>query len=251
MGTPTGSVSLAPKVFLEGPFDAGTVLMHDSLRRQGLLPLSEPYTAQGLTLVGGGSETTSIGTLATTGSNAIVDWVVVELRNSASPATVVHSLCALVQRDGDVVEVDGARPVWMGIASGNYHVVVRHRNHLGTMSAAAIGLGNTPTTLDLRLPGISTFGAEGRKTVGSVQVLWEGNVLRDGRVKYTGSTNDRDPIIVAIGGSTPNSVIAGYRAEDVNLDGLVKYTGAANDRDPILVNVGPVNPTDPRVEQLP
>ena len=248
----TSSARLNLAVLLGGPYDTGTGLMSDALRAQGLVPLTEPYSALGLTITGVSPvRTIAPAVLSTTGANAIVDWVWVELRDAVTPTVVRSARPALLQRDGDVVEVDGARPVWMGIASGNYHVVVRHRNHLGTMSAAAIGLGNAPTTLDLRLPGTNTFGTEGRKTFGSVQVLWEGNVLRDGRVKYTGSTNDRDPIIVAIGGSTPNSVIAGYRAEDVNLDGLVKYTGAANDRDPILVNVGPVNPTDPRVEQLP
>ena len=39
--------------------------------------------------------------------------------------------------------------------------------------------------------------------------------------------------------------------EDVNLDGTVKYTGTANNRDPILINVGGTVPTNTRVEQVP
>jgi len=39
--------------------------------------------------------------------------------------------------------------------------------------------------------------------------------------------------------------------EDANLDGQVKYTGASNDRDPILVNIGGTVPTNTRVQQLP
>jgi len=37
----------------------------------------------------------------------------------------------------------------------------------------------------------------------------------------------------------------------VNMTGQVKYTGAANDRDPILVNIGGTVPTTTRLEQLP
>ena len=70
-------------------------------------------------------------------------------------------------------------------------------------------------------------------------------------VKYTGSSNDRDAIIVFIGGTTPNNSLPGYRPEDVNLDGVVRYTGGNNDRDPILQNIGGSTPTNTRTGQLP
>ena len=76
-------------------------------------------------------------------------------------------------------------------------------------------------------------------------------MLRDADLKYTGASNDRDPILVAVGGSVPTATTYGYRMEDVNMDGVTKYTGAGNDRDPILVNVGGSVPTSVRAEQLP
>ena len=63
--------------------------------------------------------------------------------------------------------------------------------------------------------------------------------------------NDRDPILVAVGGTVPTATVSGYLPTDVNMDGRVKYTGSVNDRDPILVNVGGTVPTNTRVEQLP
>jgi hypothetical protein len=42
-----------------------------------------------------------------------------------------------------------------------------------------------------------------------------------------------------------------YAVEDVNLDGKVKYAGAENDRDPILLTIGGSTPTNVRHEQLP
>ena len=38
---------------------------------------------------------------------------------------------------------------------------------------------------------------------------------------------------------------------DINLNGQIKYAGADNDRDPILVNIGGSQVTKVRVEQLP
>jgi hypothetical protein len=45
--------------------------------------------------------------------------------------------------------------------------------------------------------------------------------------------------------------VPGYHAADVTLDGQVKYTGTGNDRDPILSNVGGTVPTATVVQQLP
>ncbi len=56
---------------------------------------------------------------------------------------------------------------------------------------------------------------------------------------------------MAIGGAVPTNTIAGYRSEDVNLDGTVRYVGEGNDRDPVLVNIGGSVPTNTRAAQLP
>jgi hypothetical protein len=226
--------------------------MNDGLRSAGLIPTTEPYTALGFTTIGYQSiRTIPQAVLNVTGNNAIVDWVWVELRNATTPTTVLAARPALIQRDGDVVELDGIKPVSMGIANGSYKVVLRHRNHLGVMTANAVALSGTSTTVNLKLLATATYGTEARQDVTGTQVLWGGNVVSDNSLKYTGSSNDRDAIIVFIGGTTPNNSVAGYRAEDVNLDGQVRYTGSGNDRDPILVNVGSTLPTNTRMEQLP
>lgn len=242
-------VRVAPKLFLEGPYVAADGLMTDSLRRQEVLPATEPYGAMGLTVTG--PMAVPSGVLSATGSGAIVDWVLVELRDAATGATVVERRAALLQRDGDVVDVDGTSPVGFCSAPGPYHVAVRHRNHLGCMTASAITLGGTPSTVDFTSPVVATHGTEARKGIGGTMVLWAGNASTDNTVRYTGAGNDRDVVLQAIGGASPTSVVMGYQASDVNLDGTTRYTGAGNDRDPILVNVGPSMPTNARVEQLP
>ncbi len=246
------TVTLAMKAWLEGPYDSGTGLMRDDLRVASVIPTAEPYTAAGFTQAGGGGgETILPSVLSVTGSNAIVDWVLVELRNPSNPSQIVSTRAALIQRDGDVVALDGASPVVLNAAAGNYYVALRHRNHLGIMTSSAIALSATAVSIDLRSAATSTYGTAARKDVSGAQVMWAGNVFLDGMVKYTGVNNDRDPILTVVGGAVPTNTTTGYYREDVNLSGVVKYTGSLNDRDPILVNVGGTLPNNTKLEQLP
>ncbi|MBK8226990.1 MAG: trypsin-like peptidase domain-containing protein [Flavobacteriales bacterium] len=246
----TQSILAAPKVFLEGPYGTGPI-MSDALRAAALIPATEPFTALSFTHVGSGGETINANVLSTTGNNAIVDWVFLQLRNATAGYPVIATRCALVQRDGDVVDMDGTSAVSFTAPAGNYHVAVLHRNHLGAMTATTRALSGTATVVDFTVPGTTTYGTDARKAIGAVQVLWSGNCNADNTLAYTGSPNDRDPILVRIGGSVPTNTVNGYYLEDVNMDGVVSYTGTLNDRDPILVNIGGSVPTNTRVQQLP
>ncbi|MCB0771118.1 MAG: hypothetical protein KDC00_12025, partial [Flavobacteriales bacterium] len=248
------NVQLAVRVMLEGPYESSTGLMGDGLRTLGHVPTQEPYAGLGYAHVGGGGESTTPAVLAVSGSNAIVDWVVVELRDAADPTLVLESRSALVQRDGDVVDVDGASPLSFGLAPGNYRVALRHRNHLALMTNSAIALGGSPTVLDLGNISTEVYGSEARAHIPGAfptEALWAGDVSFDGELRYTGASNDRDIILSTIGGSVATNTAGGYLPADVNMDGLAKYTGVSNDRDLILQNIGGVVPTNVRTEQMP
>ncbi|MFZ1686099.1 MAG: hemagglutinin protein, partial [Flavobacteriales bacterium] len=97
-----------------------------------------------------------------------------------------------------------------------------------------------------------TYGTQARTQLPNGKwAQWSGNVVRDNTLKYIGTNNDRDPILVNVGGSVPTNTVSGYMVSDINLDGITKYIGVNNDRDPILVNVGGSIPTATRQEQLP
>lgn len=247
-------LKIAVKLMLEGPYESATNRMRDDLRTAGLIPTSEPYSALGFTQASdGGGESLLPVALTNTGDNAIVDWVLVELRDAVTPTTIMATRAALLQRDGDVVDINGSSTIaLLAPSTGSYSVAVRHRNHMGCMLGVPTGLStNLLTGVDFTDPLLPTYGTDARKTIGSAAVLWTGNALRDAQVKYTGSANDRDPILVTVGSTTPNNTINGYLGADTNLDGTVKYTGSANDRDLILINVGSTSPNNMRVEQLP
>lgn len=250
VGTPI-VVRVAAKALLEGCSVVGSSNMTDQLRAAGLVPISEPYTALGYSFNGGGGESTTVPVLTSTGTNAIVGWVVLELRNAAAPSQRLASRAALLQRDGDVVDLDGSSPVAFNIANGSYYVAIRHRNHLGCMTSTPVSLSSTAASINFTSAALGTFGTNARKASGDVMLLWAGDVNFNGTLSYTGSGNDRDLILVAIGGTNPNGSVIGYRREDVNMDGIVRYTGTGNDRDPILVNVGSTTPNAIRQHQLP
>lgn len=250
--TITQPVAVNLKMALEGPYEVATNLMRDDLRTAGLLPVAEPYTGLGFSqLAGGGAESLMPTLLSITGNDALVDWVRVELRSASNPAQIVATKQALLQRDGDVITADGAGTLIFNVPAGNYHVAVRHRNHLGCMNVNAIPLAPTPTEVDLASAATSTWGSNARKAVGSKMALQAGNALTDGQIKYIGAGNDRDPILVIVGATVPTNVASGYQPTDINLDGQIKYTGQNNDRDPILVNVGGTTPNNVIFEQLP
>src|SRR5690606_32193166 len=125
------------------------------------------YTSLGFTHVGGGGgETMPAGMLDLTGKNAVVDWVMVEVRDKTDPTQVLATKCALMQRDGDVVGVDGYDRLVFNLAQDSFHIAVRHRNHLAVMSAAHVQMSKAVAALDLIRTSTTVFGSEARKQVG-------------------------------------------------------------------------------------
>jgi hypothetical protein len=247
------------KVMLQGALSgsASPALMRDDLRTGGFIPVVEPYTALGgrLGQVNGNSQASiGAGVLAVTGSNAIVDWVLVEFRSASNPAVIVATQAALLQRDGDIVSAaDGVSPLsfgQIGLGSQSYYVAVKHRNHLGVMTAAPVSLSGVGTVVDFttasesavfNLPGYA--GAE-MVTVSGLRALWAGDANRNGMVKYLGSNNDPEAILATVlsypgSGSLQNFDDArGYLSGDINMDGKAKYAGSPPvDTDFIFLNV--------------
>ncbi len=235
------------KVFLGGPYSETPGLMTTGLNDSNLIPLTEPYTALGYTLTSGANSTIQSSVLVPTGDDAIIDWIIVELRSATNPATVVASKPALVEADGDVMSTDGMTPILGTFTPGTYYVAVRHRNHLAIMTHDAMDITGV-----VDMSSEPLYGTSPAKTVNGLHVMWPGDVSRNGEIKYTGTGNDRDIILTTVGSTNPNNqVFNAYSSADVNMDGIVKYTGTGNDRDIILVSVGSTTPTNTLFAQLP
>lgn len=248
LGSKDGLFCLNAKAYLQGALLlSGTSTMNDDLRSAGEIPLTEPYSAlSSFTHSGnGGGETTSAPVISVTGTDAIVDWVFIELRDTSDNTVVQETASALIQRDGDIVSAeDGTSPVcFVNPVSDSVYVSVRHRNHIGVMAADPIQL--TPSGKSLDLSSVSLYGsAFSTITVNGVSALWVGNTNLDDRVKYSGSLNDYAGIQDTIVNHPANLFKAttytfnGYELYDLNMDGVVKSSGSDNDaailRDNIL-----------------
>jgi hypothetical protein len=208
--------------------------MRDNLRSGSFLPTTSPYS-DGKTCnssVFGLGGTSGIGAL----EDDIVDWIFVELRDKNNAATLLYGRSALLQRDGDVVEIDGVSDLSVVIPYDDYFIAVKHRNHLGIMSNSVISLHGSTTLVDFTNSGTPIFGNNSRVLLDNGSMaLWAGDVNGDGQVRYLGPNNDTNVlknIVVNEPGNNANSnfyPFTGYHSSDINMDGQIRYLGPGND----------------------
>lgn len=176
---------LAVKMFLQGPYNTTNNLMNDALRTGGHIPTGEPYAAMtNFTHVGdgGGESVTDVTEFdAALDGDDVVDWVFVELRNASN--TTISTKSALLQRDGDIVDTDGGAVKFSQVPSGDYDVVVRHRNHLGVKSASPITITKGSTvSFDFTSSASQTQGADVPEVATGVFGAWAGDSNADGQI---------------------------------------------------------------------
>ncbi|HMR88804.1 MAG TPA: hypothetical protein PKD51_11660 [Saprospiraceae bacterium] len=244
-----GALINSPDVY---SFD-GRRLMRDDLRRNPLngknyIPLSDPYQTviNGVNLsaanahVGIGSLpeyctiTDSVTVLGLAGANAIVDWVFVEIRSSADVKNVIATRSGLLQRDGDIVDVDGVSDLnFPDLTVDEFYVAVRHRNHLGVMSqlvtgASLIDFTNKGTLVYDFGNTNPMFDYSGKALCGKhfgVNALWAGDFNADCVVKCDRPANDlnilmSENLALSVEGGTQ---AIGYLQGDFDMNGYISF----------------------------
>ncbi|MCF6279426.1 MAG: hypothetical protein L3J14_03680 [Flavobacteriaceae bacterium] len=179
------NIKINPIAFLQGayinPILGEETLMRDNLRTASLIPITSPY----VDLL-----TSNASVFTQTGDDAIVDWVWVELRDENDNTNILASQSALLQRDGDIVGVDGISPLIFNIQLGNYYVAISHRNHLGILSTNTIALSSTSTIVNLSNNSTSVNGGtNGVVNLGNgIFALYAGDYDGNGQVQNTDLT---------------------------------------------------------------
>lgn len=134
---PKAGVTLAVKVFLEGPYQPATSSMTTTLNQRGLLPGQTPISSSATpTPAGhpyGGSPWFYEGSESVMNYDPrVVDWVLVSFRAaSTSNQSTICKKAALLMNDGFVQLLDTLPNFSEG---SSYYIVIEHRNHLGVMS---------------------------------------------------------------------------------------------------------------------
>jgi hypothetical protein len=189
-------------------------------------PTSDPYAAAPYNTVfthvnNATTATINSSILATTGNNAIVDWVFIELRTGVSGATTVaYTKSALLQADGNVVATDGVSKVSMSnVPVGNYYIAIRHRNHLGIRTLNTVALSNTSSLTNFTTGSVALYGV-------SPYTIIAANLYA-----LNGADADFDGSIDALDSSlweTQNGSFDDYTSNsDYNMDGSVDALDSA------------------------
>lgn len=287
-------ITIKVRVYLEGALldnnnEVGTThsrpLMRDELRvspnnSKRYIPDNDPYGPMSAKTWDGGNEKYNhvlsgllpeFSTIpdpetvfGVTGENAITDWVFVELRSKLDYTEVISTRSGLVQRDGDVVDLDGVSGLhFTGTDVDDYFVVVRHRNHLGAMTSKAM----TPTELNDLVDftqastGFFDFGstkfdglfdyknlAQNGNVKNNYLTLWGGDFNGDGRVKYSSPNDDLNVLFGEVVGyeilddegnvedynyQTNYYLAFGYHKSDFNMDSRARYDNPNDDKNMI------------------
>jgi hypothetical protein len=226
---------LSPKVYLQGPLtqdgqagNNGNPLMRTDLAFYGLVPLNDPYSAGPnqvtMDFTGGTipSKTTTQAVLNRPigDPTAIVDWVLVELRDVSSGA-IVATVPALLQSNGTIVDASGSGSLCFSnlSATSTVRLAVLHRNHLGVASTQTWKVSSysgTPIVYDFTT-GVSKAYNNGAGTQMMYKngswAMWAGNENSDGFVDVV----DKGPVY---DDATSGNVFLEYRSSDVNMDGF-------------------------------
>jgi hypothetical protein len=134
------------KALLQGPYDTNTHCMAGVLTP----PAHAPYAADARAA-------------SAVPSNA-TDWVAIELRGETNGAPL-YTRSAWISEIGVLVSDTGAPPVLLETGTGTYYMVIRHRNHLTTMTAAPVSFTNRQVSYD--------FTASAEQNVGGTNAVVE------------------------------------------------------------------------------
>ncbi len=275
-------MSLRIRVYLEGAMidnnnafsQLGRPLMRDNLRKgpeSGLnvIPLKDPYKfptqyvdiTQYYNFIMPGilpqyDEITDSATVfSVEGDDAIVDWVFVELRSKDNYRTAIATRSGLLQRDGDIVDLDGVSPLgFAGLTVDSFYVVVRHRSHLGVMSRLVsrnqlvdFTSVNTPVFdfgLSLNNGYDYTNSATNTATKNGYRTLWAGDFNGDGKLKFTNPSDDINVLYFDIlfheGNPNANANFNfgyGYYQGDVNMNGKIKFDNPNDDKNLLYAQI--------------
>jgi len=251
-------VAVALKALLQGPYTISNHLMRDNLRTifqappnetLRLIPLTEPYSAlSNFTHIGrGGGETVSPSVFNNSGdiNNDIVDWVFLELRDKNTSSFVLQTRAALIQRDGNIVDLDGISEVhFVGMSSDDYYIAVRHRNHLGVRTPGTLTLSRTATEHDFTAAmsnaykPIALMNEPMSEPEIGVFALWGGNVNGNTNVRYSGPANDQNQLLTTcLDGDKSLVLQKQYTRCDINMNSNTRYSGPSNDQNFLLSTV--------------
>ena len=180
---------LDARLLLDGALAPGTgaATMRSDLLVAGALPIAQPYTAAPYsTAPAAVLPGLFLPSLYDANGPAVVDWVVVELRNAPDRTRGAARRVALLLADGRLVDSDFQTVRFTGLEAGPYFVAVYHRNHRPLVSAQAYTFGSgeadAPVAVNFSAAGVAADAGALREVRPGVFAARAGDVDADGLV---------------------------------------------------------------------
>ena len=199
-----------------------------------------------------------------TGQEAITDWVYIELRDKADRTSVLATRSGLVQRDGDVVDLDGFSALrFPGVSIDNYYVVARHKAHFGVMTANPMTPRQLTNLVNFTKDSLPTFDfgtttftktyrsgysqtvtgknftglAQNENVIFGYRAMWGGDFDGDGKIKFDNPNDDLNQLFFDVLSFPSNTLLnanfdfaIGYLPGDFDMNGKSKYDNPNDDK---------------------
>jgi len=196
-------------VFLQGAYNAGTMVTN----LDGLIPLTSPY--DGTTAV------TSI-------PSDVIDWIELEVRDAATPSTVLTTQSVFLRNDGVVISLDGLPNPLLKNAPSTAVIGINHRNHFPVNSSLILDLSSTSFDSHDFSSALAQAYDDSSITSNDAMIDLGGGVFG----LFAGDTNNDNilnstDIFNALNATTPASSL-NYDPNDVNFDNILNSTDIFN-----------------------
>jgi len=183
----TAGIDVNLKVFLEGPF--GTTEMNTLLNNNNHLPVDQPYVGPPWNYLGG-EYVTSIP------NSDIVDWVLVELRQTSGGASTatngkkIARQAGFILKNGDIVTTDGSGLLHFDVTiTQNLYAIVWHRNHLGIMSSGPLTNVGATYSWDFTTGSGQAYVTDAQKNLGGIYGMYAGDGDANGTIEVADKNN--------------------------------------------------------------
>mgnify|MGYP001184979322 CR=1 FL=1 len=278
-------LSINIRVYLEGSLmnngnasAGGRPLMRDNLRVSPFngsnhIPVSDPYShptdyvqINGKYLKSGPGLRSDLqhipnpaAVFAVSGRDAIVDWIFVQLRSKNNPSQILATRSGLLQRDGDIVDLDGVSPLrFPGVHIDDYFVAVKHRNHMGVMTQTPMTITELRQTIDFTTPSTATFDfgttkgngfdytglAQNNSVKSGYMAMWAGDFDANNKIKGENPNDDTNILFFEVfifpDNLTSNAnfdFAIGYFQGDFDMNSKAKFDNPNDDKKMMVAQV--------------
>jgi uncharacterized repeat protein (TIGR01451 family) len=201
----SGPSGLAIAVILEGAYQNHNGQMRTALNQQQVLALNQPFNKAPWNY--SGTEQVTV-----MPHDSIVDWVLVEVRDTANRRTIRERYAAFLLHNGTVVGIDGHAllPVPQDSA---FYLAVHHRNHLSMMTDQPVQILGSTYFADLT-DGLTVYTSPTEAK--TPYIIIDGKAM----MMQGDETGDNQVNSLDLGGVMNGYFTIGNNNSDINLDGV-------------------------------